>query len=174
MAGLDPAIPLCRHSPLEWSSGKMASATYKLPPFLEGRVTGAKYRDWLGKKAAVHARRDRKRLTSTVVLSLYKRLIHEAVCSSNGLDWYTGEALEWEKIGTYNNDESKAGRSRYKAGLALLPTADHVLGENGAYDFVICGWRTNDAKNDLGLNEFLEVCRKVVAHRGALNSTAAS
>ena len=145
------------------------SAVYKFPPFLDGRVTKQKYQNWLGKKAAAHAKRDRKRLTSPVVLSLYKRMIHDAVCASDGLDWYTGEALNWEKIGTYNNDESKAGRSHYKARLALLPTADHVLGEDGVYDFVICAWRTNDAKNDLNLLEFLDVCRKVVAHCGSVH-----
>jgi len=86
-----------------------------------------------------------------------------------GTDWYTGEQLEWEKIGTYSNEESRANRSRYKAGLALLPTVDHVLGEDNVYDFVICGWRTNDAKNDLNLKEFLDVCRKVVARHGSAN-----
>ncbi len=150
------------------------SEAYEFPPFLEGRVTKQKYLNWLGKKAAAHVKRDRKRLTSPVILSLYKRMIHKAVCASGGKDWYTGENLEWEKIGTYNNDESKAGRSHYKARLALLPTADHVLGEDDAYDFVICGWRTNDAKNDLNLLEFLDVCRKVVAHRGATTLKAVS
>lgn len=69
-------------------------------------------------------------------------MIHNAVCASEGLDFYTGESLEWEKISSYSNDESKAARSVYKASLARLPTADHVLLEDGRYDFVICGWRT--------------------------------
>ena len=145
----------------------MASLHYELPPFLTGRVSKEKYSRWLAHKAATHAKRDRERLPSIVVISDYKQKIHKAVCASDGIDWYTGERLEWEKIGTYNNDESKANRSHYKAGLALLPTVDHVLGENSVYDFVICGWRTNGAKNDLNLLEFLDVCRKVVARHGS-------
>jgi hypothetical protein len=145
----------------------MGLPRYELPSFLTGRVTSQKYSRWLTHKAATHAKRDRKRLPSTVVISDYKQKMHKAVCGSDGIDWYTGEKLDWEKIGTYNNDQSKANRSHYKAGLALLPTIDHVLGENSVYDFVICGWRTNDAKNDLNLVEFLDVCRKVVARHGS-------
>jgi hypothetical protein len=28
---------------------------------------------------------------------------------------------------------------------------------------VICSWRTNDAKSDLTRDEFVELCRKVIA-----------
>lgn len=96
----------------------------------------------------------------------YKEQIHAAVRQSEGLDWYTGEPLTWEKISTYDNDASKADRSLYKAGFALLPTVDHVLRLDGAYDFVICGWRTNAAKHDLSLQEFLQLCRLVIARHG--------
>jgi hypothetical protein len=41
---------------------------------------------------------------------------------------------------------------------------DHVLLDDGRYDFVICGRRTNDAKNDLCHAEFIELCRRVMAH----------
>jgi hypothetical protein len=147
----------------------MASPSYEFPPFLNGRVTKQKYNTWLAHKAKAHVKRDRKRLSSTVTTSDYKQKIHRAVCTSGGIDWYTGENLEWEKISTYDNDESKTHRSHYKAGLALLPTVDHVSGEGNVYDFVICGWRTNDAKNDLNLQEFLDVCRKVLARHGSAN-----
>ncbi|HWA69285.1 MAG TPA: hypothetical protein VG821_05570 [Rhizomicrobium sp.] len=109
----------------------MAIPSYDLPPFLEGRVTAQKYRRWLHRKASAHARRDRKRVPAPIELALYKQRIHQAVCQSDGVDWYTGEALEWEKISTYDNAESKLNRSKYKAGLALLPTLDHQLGETG-------------------------------------------
>lgn len=90
--------------------------------------------------------------------------MHAAVVASKGLDHYTGEALDWHLIGTYCNESSKAGRSVYKATMALLPTLDHVLMEDGQWDFVVCAWRTNDAKNDLSHSEFVELCRKVVSH----------
>ena len=101
----------------------------------------------------------------------YKQQIHTAVCESNGRDWYTGEPLEWEKISTYNNDDSKVGRSIYKASFSLLPTVDHVLREDGGYDFVICSLRTNDAKNDLSLAEFIRLCRLVIARHGGVSDT---
>ncbi len=90
--------------------------------------------------------------------------MHAAICASQGRDYYTGEDLHWELIGTYDNEQSKADRSTYKAGLALLPTIDHVLMEDGTYDFVVCAWRTNDAKNDMSHAEFIALCRRVVAH----------
>lgn len=138
----------------------------ELPPFLVGRVTREAYARWLHRKAVAHVKRDRLRLAGPISTSGYKQQIHAAVCASNGADWYTGEPLAWEIISTYNNDESKADRSAYKARFAHLPTVDHVLREDGAYDFVICGWRTNDAKNDLSLGEFLDVCRRVLARHG--------
>lgn len=139
---------------------------YELPAFLINRVTPSFYRRWLQRKAAAHCRRDRKRHTDReIVLSSYKRQIHEAVCASNGLDWYTGELLCWEKISTYDNEASKVGRSTYKAEYALLPTVDHVRKESG-YEFVICGWRTNDAKNDLSLEHFVALCQRVIERHG--------
>lgn len=136
---------------------------YLLPRFLEGRVALAVYRKWLQAKAQAHVIRDRKR-GQTVTVSGYKQQIHAAVQASLGHDWYTGEALEWERISTYDNAKSKAQRSAYKATMALLPTVDHVLAEDGTYEFVICGWRTNDAKNDMSVAEFVELSRRVVAH----------
>jgi hypothetical protein len=60
--------------------------------------------------------------------------------------------------------DSPLGRTGNKAGFALLPTVDHVPCEDGQYDFVICAWRTNDAKADLGHEDFIALCRRVVAH----------
>jgi len=144
----------------------MAVQRYELPDFLEGRVTKENYVRWLHRKAMAHVKRDRLRTAQQITNTIYKQQIHAAVCASAGLDWYTGEPLAWEKISTYDNAQSKADRSLYKAGFALLPTVDHVLRFDGAYDFVICGWRTNDAKNDLSLTEFLKLCRLVIARHG--------
>ncbi|HEX8467665.1 MAG TPA: hypothetical protein VF620_07665 [Allosphingosinicella sp.] len=140
------------------------SKMFALPAFLKGRVTQEAYSRWLGRKAAAHVKRDRLRSLHEITGSHYRQQIHSAVCESGGTDFYTGEPLAWEKLSTYCNEDSKAGRSAYKAGFALLPTADHVLLEDGSYDFVICGWRTNDAKNDLCHAEFIKLCRQVIAH----------
>jgi hypothetical protein len=143
------------------------SAKFELPSFLAGIIELSQYRRWLQRKAAAHCKRDRRRHREhSIVLSDYKMRIHEAVCSSGGIDWYTGEPLRWEMLSKYNNEESKVGRSSYKSEFALLPTVDHVPVSSGKYDFVICGWRTNDAKNDLDLKDFIALCQRVIARHG--------
>lgn len=135
---------------------------YSLPDCLVGKIEEATYVRWLRRKAAAHLKRDRQRCDWEITGEGYRQQIHAAVKRSAGLDHYTGEVLHWDLLSKYSNEESKAGRSEYKASFALLPTADHVPGADGKYDFVICSWRTNDAKNDLGHDEFISLCRRVV------------
>lgn len=137
----------------------------ELPPFLEAVVSLDVYERWLVRKAAAHVKRDRKR-GHTCSGSAYRHAIHEAVLRSDGRDAYTGEALDWTLISTYDNEDSKAGRHAYKAGFALLPTVDHVASDATSASFKICGWRTNDAKHDLSVNAFLDLCRSVLEHAG--------
>ena len=137
-----------------------------LPSFLEGVISPDVYERWLGRKAAAHVKRDRKRTQSNVTLSLYKAAIHAAVLRSNGCDAYTGELLKWRLISTYNNKDAKLGKHKYKSRFALLPTIDHIhAGATGA-SFNICSWRTNDAKSDLSFEDFVELCQKVLAKAG--------
>lgn len=86
------------------------------------------------------------------------------MCQSKGEDAYTREQLHWHLISTYDNDESKEGRREYKAKFALLPTVDHVGDGTGPADFKICGWRTNDAKGDLSMVKFIQLCHRVIAN----------
>ena len=122
------------------------------------------YLRWLRRKAAAHVKRDRKRAGHVITGEDYRVAIHAAVTNHGTHDFYTGEKLDWSLVSRYNNEESKAGRSVYKAGFAMLPTVDHVSRPDGRWDFVICAWRTNDAKNDLGHSEFIGLCRRVIAH----------
>lgn len=134
---------------------------YEAPAFI---TDAGLYRKWLHSKAVAHVRRDRGRGNAQARVALYKLAIHAAVWRSGGQDHYTGEPLDWSLISTYDNGDSKAGRRTYKAALALLPTVDHVGDGLGAADFQICAWRTNDAKNDLSHEDFVALCRSVVAH----------
>jgi hypothetical protein len=140
------------------------------PDFLTAVVTQEVYERWLHRKAQAQVRRDRGRKNATATVASYKAAIHQAVCESLGRDAYTNETLKWNLLSTYNNTTSKEQGRAYKAHLALLPTADHVGDGTGLADFRICAWRTNDAKNDLPLAEFVELCRKVVEanHASAL------
>ncbi|MCA1631962.1 MAG: hypothetical protein LC785_18480 [Acidobacteria bacterium] len=138
---------------------------HSMPSFLVNKVKPELYERWLKRKAMAHVVRDRKR-DRTCSVALYKEAIHAAVLNSKGKDAYTGELLHWNLISTYNNEESKKGRHGYKAGFALLPTVDHVSAEATEASFRICGWRTNDAKNDLSLEAFIELCQRVLKHAG--------
>lgn len=144
----------------------MATRKHTMPVFLAESVSADAYERWLTRKAAAHVKRDRKRDQSGVTQSLYKEAIHAAVILSQGKDAYTGETLDWHLISKYNNDESKIGRHGYKSGFALLPTVDHVNAGATEASFRICSWRTNDAKNDLSVDDFLSLCEKVLVHAG--------
>lgn len=138
---------------------------YILPGFLDQVVTPAAYERWLRGRVVAHVRRDRKRGHPCTV-ALYKEAIHCAVVQSDGRDAYTGEAFEWNLISTYRNADSKNGRHIYKAQFKLLPTIDHVTADASEGGFRVCGWCTNDAKNDLSLEVFLQVCEKALKHAG--------
>ncbi|MBI3506116.1 MAG: hypothetical protein HY059_14855 [Proteobacteria bacterium] len=90
--------------------------------------------------------------------------MHHAVCVSGGLDTYTGEALDWHLMSTFNNDEAKRLGREYKHRFSMLPTVDHVSNRRDKAAFVICSWKVNDAKSDLSYEEFLELCRKILDH----------
>ena len=130
-------------------------------------IEQAVYKRWLQRKTTSLVRRDRKYLQSqekdpkTVVFKEYKTAIHNAVCECQGKDAYTGEALHWNLLSKYENKKAKAGKRAYKKKFALLPTVDHV-DELGIAKFKICAWRTNDAKNDLSLNELIDFCKKII------------
>ena len=136
-----------------------------LPEFLEHVMDADTYRRWLHRKATAHVVRDRKRQRPCGV-SAYKQRIHEAVVASGGRDFYTGESLDWHLISQYRNEDSKLGRHEYKSGFAMLPTVDHLEADIHDSGFEICAWRTNDAKNDLSQDDFIDLCRKVLSHAG--------
>ena len=125
---------------------------YELPAFLVGKVAEGEYKHWLDAKASAHFRRDKKRRGITATRKDYKERIHQAVKESQGKDAYTDEELDWTLLSKYRDKK-----------LPLLPTVDHNDREKGVYEFKICSWRTNDAKNDLSYNDFLELCKRIIA-----------
>lgn len=137
---------------------------HELPSFLASKVEQSAYESWLRGRATAHVKRDKNRGNQTATVEAYRNAIHHAVICSGGVDHYTGETLDWSLIGKYRNLESQTHGRRYKAGFALLPSIDHVGDGLGEADFKICAWRTNDAKNDLGHSDFVELCRRVVKH----------
>jgi len=135
---------------------------YQIPEKLATVLEQSTYERWLHRKANTHVQRDRGRGNSTATNEEYKIAIHQAVCQSAGKDAYTGEELDWSLLSKYNNKESKTHGRIYKQQFALLPSVDHVGDGKGPAKFKICAWRTNDAKNDLTYEEFVDLCRKIV------------
>jgi hypothetical protein len=139
---------------------------YELPEFLSKKVTYEAYVRWLRRRAQAHVKRDRGRGNKKAIGESYREAIHKAVEASSGLDAYTGEALNWRLISHFDNDEAKEHGRRYKRKFALLPTVEHVGNGKSRPDFKICGWRTNDVKNDLTVAELVSVCRAFLKHQG--------
>jgi hypothetical protein len=137
---------------------------YALPPFLVNKCTHQEYKKWLHRKAMAHYKRDSNRGIKKISCSLYKKAIHEAVLNGGQYDVYTGEQLNWKLISKYRNEEARVGGRQYKKKFWYLPTVDHYDNNRENPTFKICAWKTNDCKNDLTLNEFLEVCEKVLNH----------
>ena len=146
----------------------MGTLQYAVPECIKRQCDQLRYSRWLHRKAVAHARRDRKR-DMDCTIARYKAEIHAAVCSSGDLDFYTGEPLNWSLVSTYDNESSRSGRKKYKKTLALLPTVDHTVDELGRPKFVICSWYVNDAKSDLTLEDFYQLCERVLKHRDKLS-----
>jgi hypothetical protein len=87
----------------------------------------------------------------------------DAVLASQGRDHWTGEWLDWELIGTYDNRDAATGKGENKKRYAMLPTIDHRTNQPEP-DFVICAWCTNDAKHDMTPQELLQFCTAVLNH----------
>lgn len=134
----------------------------KLPPFLVNICTSRVYKRWLHRKAMAHFKRDSKRGIKNISCSSYRDAIHKAVLNGGQFDAYTGEALDWTLISKYDNADSKAGKREYKKKFWNLPTVDHFDENYKSPTFKICSWRLNACKNDLNLDEFIDVCQKVI------------
>lgn len=120
------------------------------------------YPSWVQRKAVTLCKRDQKR-GGTGNVQQYRLAIHDAVLASEGRDHWTGEALDWHLIGTYDNRDSAAGTNEHKKQFAMVPTIDHLT-STPEPNFVICAWRTKDAKHDMTPDELLEFCRALIAH----------
>lgn len=150
----------------------LSTKRYALPACLEGKCPEVAYIRWLRRKAQAHVVRDRKRFGyEKCTGEKYRQLIHQAVKSGGDRDYYTGAPLDWSLISTYANELSKTGREEYLRSFANLPTVDHVKAEDGTIRFVICSWRVNDCKTHLNEDEFIALCKLVMAHRGGEGHT---
>lgn len=139
------------------------------PPWLPDSVART-YPGWVQRKAVTLCKRDQKR-GGTANVQDYRLAIHQAVLASGGCDHWTGEQLDWHLIGSYDPKQADAGGPEHKRRFALLPTPSQPSG-NPEPQFVICAWRTNDARHDMTPEELLEFCRRVVSHAEQISAPA--
>jgi len=138
---------------------------YQLPEFLTNIVTQAAYEKWLHRKAQGLFRKYKKKADMTATISEYKIAIHKVVDNCCGRDAYSQEQLDWHLLSTYDNEKSKKEGRAYKRKFDLLPSIDHVSGDGtGASDFKICSWRTIDSKNDMSMDEYVDLCKKIIKY----------
>ena len=141
----------------------------------ENKLTETSFREFIRKKAAALWKRDKKKLIAqsskessekyddSRKRAEYRNAIYKAIVAmKENVCPYTGYILQWEKIGTWKNDEAKSKGKKYKKDFAYLPTVDHINADPKP-DFIICSWVANDAKNDLTKEAFVKLCRDVVA-----------
>ena len=140
---------------------------YPMPAFLEGKVAAPVYHKWLDKRADKLFAKD-KRLGRPYALrataAIYQGLIHRAVTQSGQLDPFTGEALRWELIGTWDTTPGADIPDMDERHYALLPTIDHADPKELAFE--ICSWVVNTCKSELTPEEFVALCKRVVEYRG--------
>jgi hypothetical protein len=139
---------------------------YQRPKFLNNIITQESYEKWLKSKTNSHYQRDKGRGNTTATRAEYKLAIHEAVKECGGKDSYTHEEMDWHLLSTYDNKKSQKEGRAYKIKFSMLPSVDHVGDGTGKADFKICSWRTNDSKSDMTMDEYVELCRKIIKFNG--------
>lgn len=119
-----------------------------------------RYNQWLQAQATSCRARDRGAIEPRPPLSDYRTAIHLAVVRSRGLDEYTGEPLEWNRL---NHERPIAGGRKNHRTRGRWPSVDHYHG-TGKLNYRICSGQVNNAKGPLDHQQFVELCRKVATN----------
>lgn len=133
-------------------------SNFHIPAEVHERGTSCiRYNLWLVGQAKSCRNRDRGKIKPLPPLSEYQAVIHSAVVRSKGLDEYTGDPLEWNRI---NHERPAAGGRRNHVIRGRWPSVDHYQG-TGKLHYRICSGLVNLAKGPLDHQQFVELCRKV-------------
>lgn len=111
-------------------------------------------------------KRDKKRgkpYARTATDRLYKEKIHTAIIDNGQFDPFTGDALDWKLIATWDTSTTHGNDGSYRKKFALMPTVDHI--DPDLLEFEICSWLTNDCKSYLNPAEFVTLCKRIANYR---------
>ena len=117
-----------------------------------------RYVEWLERQAQNCRTRDSKGARRPI--DEYREAIHKAVLKSNGVDYYTGEPLEWNRL---NHDKPMGGGQHNHRIRGRYPSVDHYHGVD-RLQYRICAGSVNHAKGALSHQQFVTLCRKVAQH----------
>jgi hypothetical protein len=141
---------------------------YFLPSFLNGIISEARYRRWLNRKASHLYHNDVRQKRPCALNSSarqYKALIHKAILDNGLFDPFTGELLRWELLDTWDDSSDKNPGRDVIEKFSLLPTVDHIDPGGTTPGFEICSWLVNRCKCDMTPDEFISLCKKIIAFR---------
>jgi hypothetical protein len=145
----------------------MGFPTYPLPEYLKGIWTALYYGRWLTRKANEARRHDLERKSPFPAIHSqkdYRRLIHEAMLTGNGVDPFTGESLRFDLVLSYDAIKAR-GDIAYEKSFDLMPTVDHVDPDADTLALEICSWRINFCKSYQNPADFIATCRMVVEYQ---------
>ena len=137
---------------------------YPLPPFLMGAVSLKDYRKWLDMKGQNLRIRDlklKRPYAKPNSVMMYKQKINQAVLDGGQFDPYTGEKINW---GLISREKTLKKANFIDSGYAMHPAVDHTDPE--IFEFEICSWISNESKNCMTPDQFVDFCRKVIRFRG--------
>jgi len=144
---------------------------YERPSFLIGKISQATYNHWVRSKSKTHFGRDKKRGNTAISNEKYKMAIHLAVSQSSA----TINTRVKHSIGLWSGNTTtkklKREAENIKLPLLFLPTIDHCDDGLGSANFKLCSYRTNDAKHDSSYSDFVDLCRRVIAHAELADGT---
>jgi hypothetical protein len=150
-----------------------APGIYFPPGWMSGIVDTVKYRAWLLKRAKEIRKSDLERgrvFAKSHEASDYRRLINDAVYANGRYDPFTGDTLDWTLIKEWDTSKSIDSTGAYIKKFALLPVVDHIDPEAADLRFEICANQVNLCKSHLTPDEFVALCRRIVAYRDAGNN----
>ena len=149
-----------------------ATGIYFPPDWMNGTVDTAKYREWLLKRAKEIRKSDLRLgrpFAKSHEVSDYRKLINDAVYANGRHDPFTGDELDWSLIKVWDSSKSIDSNGTYIKKFALLPVVDHIDPQAAEIRFEICANQVNLCKSYLTPDEFVALCRKIVAYRDSLH-----
>ena len=147
---------------------------YELPPLLQGVMSVSQFDKLLNCRADTLRKRDLKLgrpYAAGFSKAAYKEKIYAAFLSCGPDDPYTGDPCAGTCSGNGTTRKKHFFARSYRPGSlwrGFFPaaTVDHIDPESDQLEFEICSWIVNVSKSIMNPQEYIALCRKVIALGG--------